>query len=114
MRVTLRLSGGGRREDPRRILPIPVGPVRAAHRRRKTITFCYVAEHAVEKGNRVAILVHRQELVAQTADSLEALGVEFGLIAPANLNTQTGPYRSRAFSRSSVASTAGRMPSTCW
>lgn len=48
----------------------------------KTITFCYVAEHAVEKGNRVAILVHRQELVAQTADSLEALGVEFGLIAP--------------------------------
>ena len=48
----------------------------------KTICFCFVVENAVAKGRRVAILVHRQELVDQTGDSLEKLGVEFGVIAP--------------------------------
>ena len=48
----------------------------------KTVVFCYVAEAAAEKGRRVVILVHRQELVSQSVDALENLGLEVGVIAP--------------------------------
>lgn len=48
----------------------------------KTVLFTYITHHAEKKGNRVYILVHRQELLKQTSDSLDALGVEHGLIAP--------------------------------
>ena len=48
----------------------------------KTVVFCFVAENAVKKGKRVAILVHRQELVAQSVDALQALGLQVGVIAP--------------------------------
>ena len=48
----------------------------------KTVVFSYVAEAAVAKGRRVVILVHRQELVSQSVESLEALGLEVGVIAP--------------------------------
>ena len=48
----------------------------------KTVVFCYVAEAAAEKGRRVVILVHRQELVSQSVEALENLGLEVGVIAP--------------------------------
>jgi superfamily II DNA or RNA helicase len=48
----------------------------------KTVIFTYITSHAEKKGNRVYILVHRQELLTQTSNSLDALGVEHGLIAP--------------------------------
>lgn len=48
----------------------------------KTIIFSYITSHAAAKGNRVYILVHRQELLKQASDSLDSLGVEHGLIAP--------------------------------
>ena len=48
----------------------------------KTVVFCYVAEAAAAKGKRIVILVHRQELVSQSVQSLQALGLEVGVIAP--------------------------------
>lgn len=72
-----------------------VNEIRAAYRRGhrsvlfclptgggKTVVFCFVAENAVKKGKRVAILVHRQELVSQAVDALKGLGLEVGVIAP--------------------------------
>ena len=48
----------------------------------KTVVFSYVVQNAVSKGRRVAILVHRQELVDQAVESLKRLGVTAGVIAP--------------------------------
>ena len=47
----------------------------------KTYTFVYIAEQAAIRGNRVCILVHRQELVDQTSRSLHAIGCNHGIIA---------------------------------
>ena len=47
----------------------------------KTVVFCHIAEQAAVKGNRIVILVHRQELVDQTSEALKALGVQHGIIA---------------------------------
>lgn len=48
----------------------------------KTIIFCSITKRAVEKGNKVLILVHRRELIVQTSDDLTMLGVDHGVIAP--------------------------------
>jgi|LGVF01.2.fsa_nt_gb superfamily II DNA or RNA helicase len=48
----------------------------------KTVIFSYITQQAAARGNRVLILVHRQELLRQSSESLESLGVEHGLIAP--------------------------------
>jgi DNA repair protein RadD len=47
----------------------------------KTYTFVYIAEQAAIRGNRVCILVHRQELVDQSSRSLHAIGCNHGIIA---------------------------------
>jgi superfamily II DNA or RNA helicase len=47
----------------------------------KTYTFVYIAEQAAIRGNRVCILVHRQELVDQASRSLHAIGCRHGIIA---------------------------------
>jgi superfamily II DNA or RNA helicase len=47
----------------------------------KTVLFVHAARKAVEQGHRVAILVHRQELVAQTCEALAVEGIEYGIIA---------------------------------
>lgn len=48
----------------------------------KTVVFSYITEGASKKGNRVLILVHRQELIRQTSAALQEIGVEHGIIAP--------------------------------
>ncbi|MBF0094310.1 MAG: DEAD/DEAH box helicase [Alphaproteobacteria bacterium] len=48
----------------------------------KTICFCFLALNSARKGNRICILVHRQELLQQTSRALESLGVAHGIIAP--------------------------------
>lgn len=48
----------------------------------KTVLFTHIAEGATARGNHVWILVHRQELLAQTSRALEALGIAHGVIAP--------------------------------
>ena len=47
----------------------------------KSLVFCTIARSAIEKGNRVFILVHRQELIRQTCDTLNELQVPHGVIA---------------------------------
>ena len=47
----------------------------------KTFTFVYIAEQAAIRGNRVCVLVHRQELVDQASRSLHAIGCRHGIIA---------------------------------
>jgi DNA repair protein RadD len=47
----------------------------------KTHTFSYIAQQAAAKGNRIAILVHRVELLEQASRSLATMGVRHGLIA---------------------------------
>ena len=46
----------------------------------KTVCFSYIAQSAARKGNRVCILVHRQELLDQASRSLTAMGVIHGRI----------------------------------
>ena len=43
--------------------------------------FVHAARKAVKQGHRVAILVHRQELVDQTCEALAAEGIAYGVIA---------------------------------
>jgi DNA repair protein RadD len=47
----------------------------------KTVLFTHAARKAVARGQKVAILVHRIELVDQTCEALEAEGISFGVIA---------------------------------
>ena len=47
----------------------------------KTCIFSYIAQSAARKGNRVCILVHRQELLDQASKALTAMGVTHGRIA---------------------------------
>ena len=46
----------------------------------KTVCFSYIAQSAARKGNRVCILVHRQELLDQASRSLSSMGVTHGCI----------------------------------
>ena len=45
----------------------------------KTITAASIARRAVERGNRVLFLAHTTELIQQTADKFDMLGVEVGV-----------------------------------
>lgn len=47
----------------------------------KTVVFSHIAEQAAMRGNRIVILVHRQELVDQASRSLHGLDCEHGIIA---------------------------------
>jgi superfamily II DNA or RNA helicase len=47
----------------------------------KTVCFSYIAQAAARKGNRVCILVHRQELLDQASNALNNMGVNHGIIA---------------------------------
>jgi DNA repair protein RadD len=51
----------------------------------KTVMFSHITEQAAARGNRVCVLVHRQELLRQASASLHQMGVPHGLIA-ANLS----------------------------
>ena len=54
----------------------------------KTFVFSHVANNATTRGNRVCILVHRQELLFQASRSLSAVGVPHKLITPKHNQTQ--------------------------
>ena len=47
----------------------------------KTVIFSHIAEQAAQKGNRVCILVHREELVNQSSEALDKIGVKHGIIS---------------------------------
>jgi len=46
----------------------------------KTIVFIFIVSEALRKGRRIAILVHRRELVKQASDKLTAAGIRHGII----------------------------------
>ncbi len=48
----------------------------------KTIVLTYIAHGATAKGNRMAVIVHRAELIRQTSVALNSMDVRFGIVAP--------------------------------
>lgn len=48
----------------------------------KTVIFCDIAERTTARARKSWILVHRQELLAQTSRKLDEIGVSHGCIAP--------------------------------
>jgi DNA repair protein RadD len=64
----------------------------------KTVVFSHIAEQAAGRGNRICVLVHRQELLRQASASLTSLGVRHGLIAASRSMdlSRTGAGRQRA------------------
>ena len=47
----------------------------------KTVLFSHIAQQTAARGNRVCVLVHRQELLRQASASLSKMGVNHGVIA---------------------------------
>ena len=70
----------------------------------KTVCFSYIAQAAARKGNRVCILVHRQELLDQASRSLSGMGVQHGIIA-----AKRGMDLSHAVQVGSVQTVARRL-----
>ena len=70
----------------------------------KTVIFSHIAQSAARKGNRVCILVHRQELLDQASRSLSAMGVNHGIIAAGR-----GMDLSHAVQVASVGTVARRL-----
>lgn len=48
----------------------------------KTVMFCYMAQRAVARGGRVVVLVHRDELIDQVANTLHRFNVPTTFVAP--------------------------------
>ena len=59
----------------------------------KTVVFCHIAQQAAERGKRIAVLVHRAELLEQASRSLAALGVRHGLIAAGRAMNLAAPVQ---------------------
>lgn len=59
----------------------------------KTVMFCYMAKYAVQKGNRVLVLVHRAELLDQAARSMSTFGLPHGVIAAGRPMNQIHPVQ---------------------
>ena len=70
----------------------------------KTVVFSHIAEQAAAKGNRIAVLVHRVELLNQASLSLTAMGVRHGLIAAGRSMDLSAPVQV-----ASVATLARRL-----
>jgi superfamily II DNA or RNA helicase len=59
----------------------------------KTVLFAFIVDGAVARGNRVAILGHRQEIVDQIDAALTEIGVLHGLIAAGHPETPDAPVQ---------------------
>ena len=62
----------------------------------KTVVFSHIAEQAPARGNRIAVLVHRAELLDQACRSLAAMGVRHGVIAAGRSTNTKAPSPSSA------------------
>ncbi|MEI6617259.1 MAG: DEAD/DEAH box helicase, partial [Cyanobium sp. ELA507] len=71
----------------------------------KTVVFSHIAEQAAQRGKRIAVLVHRVELLEQASRSLAAFGVEHGLIAAGRSMNLRAPVQV-----ASVQTLARRLP----
>lgn len=59
----------------------------------KTVVFSHIAQQAACRGKRIAVLVHRVELLEQASRSLDALGVRHGLIAAGRAMNLAAPVQ---------------------
>jgi superfamily II DNA or RNA helicase len=59
----------------------------------KTVVFSHIAQQTASRGNRIAVLVHRVELLEQASRSLDALGVRHGLIAAGRAMNLAAPVQ---------------------
>jgi DNA repair protein RadD len=75
----------------------------------KTFVFCYIADGAKRRGNKVLILTHRTELLLQASQSLLNLDVWHSMIAP-----NFTPNYTDAVQVASVQTLAGRLDSIAW
>lgn len=69
----------------------------------KTVIFSYIVRSAAERGKRVLILGHRQEIISQISAALSAFGVAHGIIAPGFARTN------HAVQVASIASVGRRL-----
>jgi superfamily II DNA or RNA helicase len=71
----------------------------------KTTIFSHITEQTAARGNRVCVLVHRQELLRQASASLDQMGVPHGLVAAKPLDgpIETGSDRQRCHPRPQAA-----------
>lgn len=69
--------------------PLLVAPTGAG----KTVIFSHITQTEAEAGNRVTILVHRQELVDQTSRALSKCGVPHGVIAGERTDSRAHPVQ---------------------
>ena len=59
----------------------------------KTVVYSHIAEQTAARGKRIAVLVHRVELLEQASRSLDALGVRHGLIAAGRAMNLAAPVQ---------------------
>ena len=69
--------------------PLLVAPTGAG----KTVIFSHITQTEAEAGNRVTILVHRQELVDQASRALSKCGVPHGVIAGGRTDSRAHPVQ---------------------
>lgn len=74
----------------------------------KTVVFSHIAEQAAGRGNRIAVLVHRVELLDQACRSLEAMGVRHGVIATGRSMNLAAPVQ--VASVQTLARRLGQLP----
>lgn len=74
----------------------------------KTFVFCYISKNAVQRANKVLILVHRTELLNQASGSLHALGIDHGTIAPGR------PFINKPVQVASTQTLINRMMKMSW
>jgi len=66
----------------------------------KTVILSKICESAAKKSTCTVILVHRQELVVQTAKTLAGFGIEHSIVAPAKVVQNTVKIQVEKFKRS--------------
>ncbi len=74
----------------------------------KTVVFSHIAEQTAARGKRIAVLVHRVELLEQASRSLAALGVRHGLIAAGRAMNLAAPVQ--VASVGTLARRLGQLP----
>jgi superfamily II DNA or RNA helicase len=71
----------------------------------KTVVFSHIAQQSASRGNRIAVLVHRVELLEQASRSLDSLGIRHGLIATGRSMNLAAPVQV-----ASVGTLSRRLP----
>ena len=74
----------------------------------KTVLFSHIADGAAARGKRIAVVVHRQELLDQCSRALHALELDHGIVAAGRHPSLT--HRVMVCSAQTLVRRLGRMP----